>query len=135
MAGPPVTRHAVPDQYRVEGHHEKDQSVVVHEAGVFEDPLPQPRPRRQGGGVITRRRPDTPHLNHLGKVLGRLRMVGHPAESLFIEAQHLQVADGSHGRVAWTRREQTDLAEVLARPERADIHVAVLDPLDDLGLA
>ena len=135
MAAPPLTRRAIPDHYRVQGHHENDQAVVVHEARVFEDPLQQPRPRRQGSGVIARRRPDTPHLNHLGQVLGRLGMVGHPAEGLFIEAQHLHVADGSHSRVAWTRREQTDFAEVLAWRERADVHVAVLNPLDDLRLA
>ncbi len=62
-------------------------------------------------------------------------MVGHLAEGLFIQAQHLQVADGSHGRVAWTRGEQSDLAEVLAGRDSGNVHVAVLDPLDDLRLA
>ncbi len=62
-------------------------------------------------------------------------MVGHPAERLAVEAQHLHFADGSHRPVPWTRGEQADFAEALARSKRADIHVAVLDALDELRFA
>ena len=102
---------------------------------MFEDPLHQPGPRRQGGGVIAPLWPEGPHLDHLGQLIGRLRMVGHPAERLSVEAQHLHFADGSHRPVPWTRRDQADFAEALAWSKRAHIHIAVLDALDELRFA
>ena len=140
LAAPPVTaRQGIPEHCHVHRHHENDQAVVMHDAGVFEDSLHQPRPRRQRDGVTTRsgiRKRDVAYPAHLRQLLGRrLRMLHHLAEALFIEAQHLHPADGSHRRIAWLGCEQTYFAEILAGRERADVDVAALAPLDDLDLA
>ena len=129
---------AVDGEQRVRGEDEHDQPVVVHRPRRLQQPPQPPRPLRQRDPVGAMLRRHVAFADDLSEIVsGRLRRVHERLELGAVEAQNADLADGPHRCRPRPRREQPDLAEVLAGLHRPHVHVAVrggLGPLDLPGL-